>query len=87
MFDSVAVDAATLLPRSPPSPAPPAMPLTLLDRLQRRFGWLAVPNVTMALIVGQAVLYIANLLAKQGILPGGVALDRLMLDPALVMQG
>jgi hypothetical protein len=63
------------------------MPLTLLDRLQRRLGWLAVPNVTMALIVGQAVLYIANLLAERGILPGGLALDRLRLDPALVMQG
>jgi len=63
------------------------MPLTLIDRLQRRFGWLAVPNVTITLIVGQAVLYMANLLANQGILPAGVALDRVMLDPAKVMQG
>ena len=63
------------------------MPLTFVDRLQRRFGWLAVPNVTMALIVGQAVLYIANFLAVRGVLPGEIALERLMLDPAKVMQG
>lgn len=63
------------------------MPLTFVDRLQRRFGWFAVPNVTMALIVGQAVLYVANFLAMRGVLPGGIALDRLMLDPAKVMQG
>lgn len=60
------------------------MPLTFIDRLQRRLGWLAVPNVTMALIVGQAVLYVANILAQNG---EGVSLDRVMLDPAKVMQG
>jgi hypothetical protein len=63
------------------------MPLTFIDRLQRRFRWLAVPNVTITLIVGQAVLYVANLLAQKGILPGGASLDRVMLDPAMVMQG
>ena len=57
------------------------MPLTLLDRLQRRFGWLAVPNVTITLIVGQAVLYLASYL------PNGISLDRVALDPAKVMQG
>ena len=41
----------------------------------------------MALIVGQATLYVANFLAVRGVLPGDVALDRLMLDPAMVMQG
>lgn len=73
--------------RDPNPPALFAMPLTFVDRLQRRFGWLAVPNVTMALIVGQAVLYVANFLAVRNVLPGGIALDRLMLDPAKVMQG
>ena len=63
------------------------MPLTLLDRLQRRFGWLAVPNVTITLIVGQAVLYMATLLARLGIMPDGVSMDRIVLDPAKVMQG
>ena len=63
------------------------MPLTFLDRLQRRFGWLAVPNVTITLIVGQAVLYMATLLAHLGIMPDGVSMDRIVLDPAKVMQG
>ena len=57
------------------------MPLTLLDRLQRRFGRFAIPNLTMFLIAGQAALYIASLL------PQGVSLDRVALDPAKVMQG
>jgi hypothetical protein len=57
------------------------MPLTLLDRLQRRFGWFAVPNVTIFLMAGQAVLYVASRL------PQGVSLDRVVLDPAKVMQG
>ena len=38
-------------------------------------------------ILAIAVLYVANLLAERGILPGGLALDRVMLDPAKVMQG
>ncbi|MBA3483562.1 MAG: hypothetical protein H0T51_17280, partial [Pirellulales bacterium] len=57
------------------------MPLTLLDRLQRRFGWFAIPNVTIFLMAGQAALYVASLL------PQGVSLDRVALDPAKVMQG
>jgi hypothetical protein len=57
------------------------MPLTLFDRLQRRFGWLAVPNVTIFLMAGQAALYLASML------PDGVSLDRVMLDPAKVAQG
>ncbi|MBA3571624.1 MAG: hypothetical protein H0W34_06575 [Pyrinomonadaceae bacterium] len=57
------------------------MPLTLLDRLQRRFGWLAIPNLTLILIAGQAALYIASYL------PQGISLDRVMLDPAKVMHG
>lgn len=57
------------------------MPLTLLDRLERRFGRYAIPNLTLLLIAGQAALYLASLL------PQGVALDRVALDPAKVMQG
>ena len=63
------------------------MPLTFIDRLQRRFGWLAVPNVTLTLIVGQAVLFFANFLAEREFLPQGISLDRVELDPAKVMQG
>jgi hypothetical protein len=57
------------------------MPLTLLDRLQRRFGRFAIPNLTLILIAGQAALYVASYL------PQGVALERVALDPAKVMQG
>ncbi|WP_428306024.1 hypothetical protein [Lacipirellula sp.] len=63
------------------------MPLTLLDRLERRFGWLAVPHVMITLIVGQAVLFVASYLASSGGLPIGISLDRIELDPAKVMQG
>ncbi|QDT74868.1 hypothetical protein I41_40720 [Lacipirellula limnantheis] len=69
------------------SPYPADMPLTFIDRLQRRFGWLAVPNVTITLIIGQAVLYMANLPTKLGMRLQGVSLDRVMLDPAKVMEG
>jgi hypothetical protein len=57
------------------------MPLTLLDRLNRRFGRFAIPNLTLILIVGQFALYVA------GMLPNGVKLSRVELDPAKVMQG
>jgi hypothetical protein len=57
------------------------MPLTLIDRLERRFGRFAIPNLTTFLVVGQAVLYAASRL------PQGVALDRVVLDPVRVSQG
>jgi hypothetical protein len=63
------------------------MPLTLLDRLERRFGWLAVPHVTITLIVGQALLYFVAYLSAHGILPGGASIDRVFLVPSLVMEG
>ncbi|MCC6491650.1 MAG: hypothetical protein IT424_01365 [Pirellulales bacterium] len=55
--------------------------MSRISRLERRFGRFAVRNLTLVIITGQAVLYLANML------PQGVALDRVMLDPALVMQG
>ena len=63
------------------------MPLTFIDRLQRRFGWLGVPHVTLALIVGQAVLFYASYVANAGNAPLGISFDRIALDPAKVMQG
>lgn len=57
------------------------MPLTLLDRLERRFGRFAIPNLTTFLVVGQAVLYVASRL------PQGVALDRVEFDPVRITQG
>ncbi|RIK79394.1 MAG: hypothetical protein DCC67_10495 [Planctomycetota bacterium] len=55
--------------------------MSRISRLERRFGRFAIQNLTLFIIAGQAVLYVANLL------PQGVALDRVVLDPALVMRG
>jgi hypothetical protein len=55
--------------------------MSLVSRLERRFGRFAIPNLTIVLIAGQAALYLASLL------PRGVELERVALNPALVMQG
>ncbi len=57
------------------------MPLTLLDRLNRRFGRFAIPHLTIILIVGQAFFYVANYL------PNGISLDRIQLDVGRVLDG
>ncbi len=55
--------------------------MSLMSRLERRFGRWAIPNLTLVLIAGQAALYLANLM------PGGIRLDRLTLNPARIVQG
>ncbi len=55
--------------------------MSLLSRLERRFGRFAIPNLTVVLIVGQACLYVASFL------PQGIALDRIELNPAKVLDG
>jgi hypothetical protein len=55
--------------------------MSLINRLERRLGWLAIPNLTVILLAGQAALYIASLA------PEGVSIERVLLDPAKVMQG
>jgi hypothetical protein len=55
--------------------------MSLMSRLERRLGRWAIPNLTLLLIAGQAMLYVAALL------PQGVNLNRLTLDPARVLQG
>lgn len=55
--------------------------MPLINRLQRRLGWLAIPNLTIYLIVGQAFLYVANYL------PQGISLDRIQLDVGRVLDG
>jgi hypothetical protein len=63
-----------------PSPA-----MSFLSRLESKFGRFAVPNLTLALIVGQAFLYVAGQLN-----PGGGAvdvLDKIRFDPARVLSG
>src|SRR5687768_16764729 len=57
------------------------MPLTLLDRLERRLGRFAIPNLTLLLIAGQVALYVA------WFLPQGISLDRIALDPAKILRG
>ena len=52
-----------------------------LDKLQRRFGRYAVPNVTMGLILGQVALY---LLVKFG---HAEVLTNAALVPSLVLEG
>ena len=56
--------------------------MRLLDRLERRFRHLAIPNLTVGIIVGQAFLYI---LALTKINPGLV--ENATLFPSLVLQG
>jgi hypothetical protein len=55
--------------------------MPLISRLERRFGRFAIPHLTTAIVAGQAALWVANLL------PQGVSIDRVVLDPAKVMQG
>jgi hypothetical protein len=62
-------------------PAHPTLAMSLVSRLERRFGRFAIPNLTIVLIAGQAALYLASLL------PQGVDLSRVALNPALVMEG
>lgn len=54
--------------------------MTLLDKLERRFGRWAVPNVTVGLIVGQVFVYV-----MEQIQPGG--LDNIALIPNRVLEG
>lgn len=59
--------------------------MSLLSRLNSKFGRYAVPNLTMVFIVGQVFLYVA-----QQIDPGqaGVdVLDKIRLNPAKVLSG
>lgn len=55
--------------------------MSLIHRLQRRFGRLAVPNLTVVIIVGQIALYMLQMMQQ------GARLDRILLIPELVLQG
>lgn len=56
--------------------------MSLLDRLERRYRRLAIPNVTIGIILGQVFLYAIDYLR---INPG--LLDRLVLYPDKVLDG
>lgn len=56
--------------------------MKLIDRLEKRFGRFAIPNLALLLITGQVLVYI---LVRFG---GNVALaQNIALEPALVKQG
>ena len=52
----------------------------MLDKLERKFGWLAIPNLPMLLVAGQAAAFVL-MKAKPGFL------NSLTLIPAKVMEG
>lgn len=58
--------------------------MTLLDRLEKRFGRYAVENTTLVLIGGQALIFMAQYVVDGG---AGALFERLTLDPAKVFQG
>lgn len=59
---------------------PNSLHMKFLDKLEKRFGHLAVPNVVMVLIVAQLVIYAAILL-------GRLEYGALTLVPKLVLEG
>ena len=54
--------------------------MDLLDRLDRKYRRYGVPNVTLYLIIGQALFYVFQL-------SGRFILDRVVLIPSLVLDG
>jgi hypothetical protein len=59
--------------------------MSLLSRLNARFGRFAIPNLTLLLIVGQVFLYVAQqIMAPQG---GVDVLQKIHMYPAAVLQG
>lgn len=54
--------------------------MVLLDKLERKFGRYAIPNVTAGIVIGQAFLYLFAYSGKQDI-------GRAMLIPARVLAG
>lgn len=55
--------------------------MSLINRLERRFGRFAIPNLTLAIVLGQGALYAASYA------PHGFSIERLMLDPGKVVAG
>jgi hypothetical protein len=56
--------------------------MSLISRLERRFGRFAIPNITLLIIMGQVALYVADLLPQ-----GGVSLEGVELNPAKIADG
>lgn len=58
--------------------------MSLLHRLERKFGRLAIPNITVFLIAGQVLLYAMLMMRRGG---GGDPLSNIYLIPAKVAGG
>ena len=56
--------------------------MKLLDRLERKFGRYAVPNVTIGLVLGQVLVYVPTLTGQ-----GNRLLGSLQFVPSLVLEG
>ncbi|MDA8099109.1 MAG: hypothetical protein M0042_05730 [Nitrospiraceae bacterium] len=54
--------------------------MALLDKLERKFRNLAIPNITLYIVIGQAFFYIASY-------AGQLEVSRMFLIPSRVMQG
>lgn len=59
--------------------------MSLMSRMESKFGRFAVPNLTVILIIGQVFLYAAQYI--QGNQPNVDVLDKVRLFPAEVLQG
>jgi hypothetical protein len=59
--------------------------MSLLEQLRRRFGRFAVPNVTIAIIAAQAMVYLVGF--APGALRGNSLAESLVLVPRLVLGG
>lgn len=60
--------------------------MSLIQRLEKRFSWFAVPNLSLHLVLGQLVVYV--LLHSTNSLEGaGQIVGNLELVPALVVRG
>ncbi len=54
--------------------------MKLIDRLERKFRRYAIPNITLYLVIGQVLFYLF-------VLAGRFRLERVVLVPALVLEG
>jgi hypothetical protein len=59
--------------------------MSLIPRLERRFGRFAIPNLTAIIIGGQALLYLADLLRRDN--GGGSVYQLVSLQPSRILAG
>jgi hypothetical protein len=54
--------------------------MAILDKLERKFRGLGIPNITLYIVIGQAFFYVAAY-------SGRLDVSRMLMVPSLVMQG